>query len=290
MGEDEKLVSKTATHALYEILSAFRGIATETAPSRKLESVNAAWKQILSAEPGTVEFAHRHGEVMALWANAIDEIAYIKPERLAERLKKNSLSWWTIIVLPNHDWGSRLGGIDIQPEIIDFLATADDLLTEQFDGSPLVSAATDLEALREECQEWVSLLSDSDEITDESLRRVLQGQIEHLIWLIDNVGSFGLPRVVQQGDQVTGTLVRAGNQPEGVKKSQIVRQRIFKFIAALTLVANLVHSPQVIVDSAEHAITGAEKIVKELTDGHPGKEMPKDTSSPGENDAPTSSP
>ena len=88
MGEDEKLVAKTATHALYEVLSGFQEIAKSTS----VVSVYSVWEQILSAKPNTVEFARRHGEVMILWANAIDEIAYIKPERLAERLKNNSLS------------------------------------------------------------------------------------------------------------------------------------------------------------------------------------------------------
>jgi hypothetical protein len=156
----------------------------------------------------------------------------------------------------------------ISPTDLDMLATAADLIAAQLGGSPYVETDTDLELLHKECEGWASLIAVSDEIADDNFRQVLLAQLNHLIWLIDNAINFGLPRVVQRGDQVAGSLVRAVAYQRVIKNTSETRNRIIKFIATLTTIASLIHSSQTIFDAADHALPGAEKIINELTSGN----------------------
>lgn len=263
MGEPQELTTKASLGALYEILDRLK---------KSDSSVAEMWVQILDANWQTPEFALRHAEVVGLFSDAMIEIGNLNPESVSKRFHKYTSSWWHAIVGPTQVWDHTVASFIISDSDLDQLATASDLVVAQLGGSLLVPAVSDLALLREECEGWASLVAVSDEITDQSFRQTLLAQINHLIWLIDNAATFGLPRIVQRGDQVTGTLIRATVRQGTIKNSSGIRDRISKFITVLTLVANLIHSSQIISDTVDHALPGAEKLIRELTSGNSGNE------------------
>lgn len=255
----EAIHIKTSAIALYDILATIKD-----SPSPR--TIMEAWERCLNASRYSEEFTKRHAEVTSLLLDLQNEIASLESERLRKRLGKYSGPWWTAIVHPQRNWEQSPASELILSGDLDMLGAACDLLGSQIDESESVAGRSDLARLRAECDAWLALVADNDEIADGSFRQVLLAQINHLIWLIDNADTFGIARVIQQGDQVTGTLVRTVRQ-KTVRYTPRFRDRINGFIAALTLVANLIHSSQVIFDAADHALPDTEKIIKELTSG-----------------------
>jgi hypothetical protein len=266
MDESPKAVIRTSATALHNILADFNG-------SGQIIVINA-WAEALQAPKGTYDFAERHAEVMGLWMDVRDEIKSLTPESLRKRLERSMLSWWNAIVLPDSDWENATVRSMINPSDLDMLATVGDLVESQLGSLQSVSVDSDLNRLREECEDWLSIVGDTDEVADEAFRQTLLSQISHLIWLIDNASFFGIPRIVRSGDQITGTLIRATAGQGKIKNTSRIRGRINSFVTALTLVANLIHSSQVIYDAGDHALPAAERIIREITDGNPGDVKP----------------
>jgi hypothetical protein len=183
-------------------------------------------------------------------------------------------SWWKAIVLPPEDWDNAPPDRVISQSDLDMLANVGDLVESQLGNPRSSSAGSDLDRLRQECEVWLSIVANSDAVADEAFRQTLLAQINHLIWLIDNASLFGIPRIVHSGDEITGTLIRATAGQAKIKNTSVIRGRINSFVTALTLVANLIHSSQVVFDAADHALPAAEKIIREITDGSPGDVKP----------------
>ena len=263
MDESPKAVIRTSATALHNILETVTG-------SPQTMAIHA-WEEALQAGSGTFDFAQRHAEVMGLWTDVRDEIESLMPESVRKRLERSMRSWWHAIVLPDEDWNNTPKTRIISQSDLDMLANVGDLVESQLGGSPqAASVESDLNRLREECEAWLSIVSDTDEVADDAFRRTLLSQISHLIWLIDNAGLFGTPRIVRSGNQITGTLIRATAGQAKIKNTSRIRSRINSFVTALTLIANLIHSSQVVFDAADHALPATERIIKEITDGNPG--------------------
>lgn len=258
-GKPEKVQIKTSAIALYDILATVKNSPTDG-------PIMESWESCLGAPRNSEEFAKRHAEVVGLLLDLHSEISGLESERLRKRLEKYSNSWWAAIIHPLRNWEQTPASELIPAGDLDMLGTACDLVGPQIDGPESASAMSSLAHLRTECDAWLTLVADNEEVVDDSFRQVLLSQINHLIWLIDNANTFGVARIIQQGDQVTGTLVRTARQ-KTVRYTPRFRDRISSFIAALTLVANLIHSSQVVFDTADHALPDAEKIIKEITSG-----------------------
>ena len=263
--ESQGLEVRTVAPALYQLLNAVKS---------KDSTLADAWVAVLDASWNSLEFARRHAEVVLLWTDLPNEIATLEPESLRKRLERYMATWWTAIVQPNATWESKTADSLVSQSDLDMLAMVGDLADSRRGSVDRTSAASSLKRLREECEAWLLLVSGNDEIIDETFRRTLLAQINHLIWLIDNAGIFGVSQVVGRGDEITGTLIRATGRQGTIKNTPRFRDRLNSFITALTLVANLIHSSQVVFDAADHALSGTERIIKEITGGNQGDVKP----------------
>lgn len=261
---DDVPLSRSAASALYSIL--------ETLTNTGAANMAQAWSHVLNAEFGSYEFACRHGEVTRLWSDALDEIESLPSESARRRLLKYAISWWLAIINPKNPWESNLRPPQIIDQAnLDHLANAGELVSARLQGGTLAPAFADIAGLRAQCEEWLTLLDDTEEIGNESFRHALQSQMRHLIWLIDNVSQFGVSRVVENGDQLTGLLLRTSGTPEArVKNSKQFTSRIMKFIAAVAIVAAVVRDSQTIIKAAEHSAPAIERVVHKITDARPG--------------------
>ena len=260
MSEPDALSDRSSARALYGMLY---DLTHSDVPT-----LGQAWTGMLGAEWNTLEFAQRHAEVVNLWLDTLNEMEALTPARTRQRLFSYAFSWWSALIMTEAQWQNNVvnprAAVD-QPSL-DQLESACDLISAQLSGTAMAPATADLANLRAECEEWMSLLADAEEITDDSFRRTLQAQIGHLIWLIDNADAFGLSRVIQQGDQLTGALIRASHMPEGkIRSPERFKQRIIALVAVLAVVAGAVRDSGTVIGAAERSAPAIERVIHEIT-------------------------
>src|SRR5215831_19061917 len=244
----------TSAHALHDVLKAVREARAKT--------LAAAWSKVLHAEWKSLEFAKRHGEVVRLWCETVGQIDSLPPGQTQSRLRSYATSWWLALVVPDSPWGNNTSpAVVISEADLDHLTNTGDLIRGEFAGTAIAPTGTDLDALRVQCQEWISVLSDQTEITEEQLRLTLLGQMRHLLWLIDNARTFGVSRVVEHGDQVTGTLARtAYTRPSAIRKLDDFKRRIGQLAVALAAMTGLVAGAGTFAEVADHGLLSIEQL------------------------------
>ena len=256
--------SRSSAYALYQILDELRNAGTA--------SLTDAWSKVLEASFGSLEFAQRHGEVVRLWNDIVVNIGALAGERTRKRMLSYAATGWHALIMPNTQWqsGNSAPANVISSSDLDHLASLSDLTLAQLGGTAADPAGSDLATLREQCDEWMLLLADSDEITDESFRNTLRAQISHLLWLINNANRFGVSRVVEHGDQLTGTLIRTAYAPDvksKVKDPERFKGRIKKLVIAVALIAGIIRNSETVIGAVDHSVPAMERVVHEITDG-----------------------
>jgi len=249
------------------------GLATPTNDARALHellevvgsgdnSPTEAWAAVLDAPYGSLEYARRHAEAVALYSGTLAHLASL-PDRSRERFEKYAWSWWMGITAPMHAWGTRVDmkGV-VDPAALDQLGSVADLIESRLAGSLAVTTPdADLRDLRSVSQEWIdTLLKDSD--LAQPLRLHLLQDLHHIMWLIDHVELFGVARVAAVGQQVVGNLAVAGDTiPDANRGEWLARGK--KLVAAIVLLGGIqsgVHSTMMLTHEAGHFIA-------ELTSG-----------------------
>lgn len=192
----------TSPHQLHTLLSRVRGSESY---------YEQGWSQVLGAEWGTVEFAKRHSEVVNLLLSTIEQLDAL-PERSRDRSLRYAPSWWTAVVQPQINWTdpARPAMNLITQEMLDHLEAAADLVAGSLVGSTAAPRSTELQDIAEQCREWIGLLGDMEEAELAGpIKDRLVAQIEHLVWLIENVEIFGGARVADEASRVMGSLMQA---------------------------------------------------------------------------------
>ena len=291
MSEPTMPSGPTSAHALHNVLKAVKEARARTLP--------AAWSEVLDAKWKSLEFAKRHGEVVRLWCETVNQIDSLPPEKTRERLRSYATSWWVAIIAPDSSWSNNTSpALVISEADLDHLANTGDLIAGQLTGTAIAPAHADLDTLRAQCQEWISILSDKTEITEEQLRLTLLGQVSHLLWLIDNARTFGVSRVVEHGDQVTGALARtAYTRPSAIRRLDDFKRRIGQLAVALATVTGLLASAGTLAEVADHDMLSIERLAHDveqlphdITEGvktpGPADVRPPDIRSPGNRNGP----
>lgn len=263
VSEPEALSGQSSAYALHDVLYALKNSDVPT--------LAQAWSKVLDAQWNSFEFAQRYGEVVCLWSDTLNQISALAPERTRKRMLTYVYAWWSALIMPDAAWqNNTVNPRDaISQSDLDQLANMVDLISAQLKGTAVAPVGGDLAALRSQCEEWMSLLGDTEEITDESFRRTLQAQVGHLLWLVDNAQLFGTSRVIQHGDQLTGALIRASHMSEGrIRNPEKFKRQIIALVAALALVAGMVRDSGTVIGAAEHSVPAIEKVIQEITDGH----------------------
>lgn len=278
---DHVPLARSSASALHSIL--------ETLVSTEAPNMAVAWSRVLNEEFGSFEFCRKHGEVVRLWNDTLDEISALAPERAKSRFQSHTVFWWSAVINPKNQWEGNLQPSQLIAQTeLDHLASVGDLVSAQIQGNTRAPTAGDLAELREQCEEWLALLQDTEEIGNDSFRQTLLAQVQHLIWLIDNVDQFGVSRVVENSDTLTGTLLRTVGTPQArVKNSEQFWNRIRKLIVVVGMIAGIIHDSQTILEAAEHSMPVIEKVVHKITDARPtqnDRTFPNELTRDGGND------
>lgn len=164
---------------------------------------SAAWADVLGAACGTADFVQRYAEVWGLLSESLRLVAAL-PSASQPRYLKYSDAWLRMLATPGGNWNST--ALDINEPALDQLGALGDLAESMLFGTALVpSGGTDLDTLREQCDGWLAVVDQFDELPKPA-REELKAQLRHLLWLIDNVGTFGVSRVTQEARAMEGTL------------------------------------------------------------------------------------
>lgn len=194
----------TAAHHLHAILSRIHG--------SNATSYAAGWATALGAEWGSLEFSRKHAEIVNLLTVTVQQLDAL-PERSRNRYLRYVPSWWSSVIQPLANWtdANRPAVQIIKQDALDHLESAADIIAGTLAGSDAAPRSADLVEMKQQCGEWLDLLNGmSDLELSGPVRDQLIAQIEHLIWLIDNVEMFGGARVAGEASRVVGALAQAG--------------------------------------------------------------------------------
>lgn len=193
---------------------------------------SAAWAEVLGAAYGTADFVQRYAEVWGLLSESLRLVAAL-PSASQPRYLKYSDAWLHMLATPGGNWNST--ALDINEPALDQLGALGDLAESILFGTALVpTGGADLQALREQCAEWLTVVDEFDDLP-KAAREELKAQLRHLLWLIDNVSTFGVSRVTQEARATEGTL-RAHEERLSGDRLTGWRQKAGAFSVALVMV------------------------------------------------------
>ncbi|MFE0353213.1 hypothetical protein ACFW2I_06945 [Streptomyces nigra] len=220
------------------------------------------WALALGAEWGSMEFAKRHAEVVNLMVATIEQLNAL-PERARERTLRYINAWWNSIVQPQVNWGDTgrpAHGI-IKQDMLDHLEAAADIIAGSLVGSTAAPRGVNFDAIADQCREWLDLLQSMEESEISGpVRDGLISQIEHLIWLVENVDLFGGARVASEASRIIGTLAQASATMENANPETVSRWK--KGWLALIAVCVAFNGGVAVV---QESIDSGTAIVKEIT-------------------------
>lgn len=233
------------------------------------DTIQDGWAAVLGAHVGTVDFAQRHGEVIAL-LNGVGARLRGLPEgnRTRERCLPYIPSWYQALVYTG-PWGSSQhpARIVIDKANLDQLGTVGDLFDTLFDDERTALSDDALAQLRRNLGEWRDLLDEAD--LPRGIASQIRAQVNHIEWLLDNVGTFGSQPIVDR----TRELVGSGVSAVAVKPKLSVK--IGSALTGAVMFLGLVHQG---VDQANGILEGVQKMttyVQQIADGDfvPPKEL-----------------
>jgi hypothetical protein len=246
------------------------------------QPVQHAWADVLGCKYGTLEFALRQCEVSALLRDAL-RLVTVLSESARSRYERYSTAWWTAVVSPNMLWnggGHHSSGIISQADL-DMLGSLGEVAESRFPNTLVSPADASLSGLRDACENLLNYVGYVRSIRLET-QAVLRMQIEHLIWLIDNVDTFGTGRIVQEAQAAVTSVATAtaeaaaSSGSSDVEQQKVWRERSNAFIrkvAAFTVVGQLVFLPALTAtaDMAEQANRAIEAVA-DIANGPDGLE------------------
>ncbi|MFD3427793.1 hypothetical protein [Nocardia fluminea] len=243
--------------SLHEVL---RGVMTSGAAS-----VKKGWIAALGATPGTPEFGRRHSEVVGLYRDLYTRLAALPEDEAAARDQYLSLmgAWYDAIVFQgniNQTPASDLG----DPMVINHLIGAAQLIRSIGIATPSPSEDS-MDKLRASIRDWYELLDDT-ELPDE-LRNEIRGQVQHVEWLLTNIGTYGAQPVVAAAQDLVGSGIAAmARQPKWAKRIGAALSGVVIFLGGAE--QGVEHANGILVGVAEMQ-THLEELVhgpKELTE------------------------
>ncbi len=197
-----------------------------------------AWAEVLGAEYKAPEFVRRHLEVVGLLRSAMAFLDTL-PSATQARFERYVPWWWSSLFLPHIIWDGAQAGMTIEEPNLDALGTLGDLYEARLQGTVVVPTGEDqLSDLREQCLEWVEIIPRTPGLSA-PVAQVLVSQVRHLIWLIDNAGTFGTSRVFQESQAVVAAVATAGADVTDPGARLDWRQRVQRTAATILIAVGL---------------------------------------------------
>ena len=228
---------------------------------------------MLGAEAGSVEWAQRHAEVVGLYQALIEQVLSLpEGDRTRVRALRYAPSWYRAVVWQSH-WqhNSERPSNVLDDATLDHLGSIAEILALRFPRSAAEPTDEGIAHLRRELEEWLGVLTETSEVPSQ-VREEVAGQIQHVLWLLDNIHTFGAGPVVREARRVVGRVTEEAAKPGGIKEWTA---RIGTLIAAIALFTGVVQSTNEALEAVQDTITVVSEIVRggEEPDT-PGSERP----------------
>ncbi len=165
-----------------------------------------AWVKVFGCAVESSDFARRHAEVMGLLQASISDLRVLT-DRERERYEVYLPNWWVAIVLPRTDWAVDVKVIDGPSlHMLDSLADSVERATNWTGAS---AAVGNMSALRTAIEQAQFGLDRTASDLPATIRNQIQADLDHVMWLLDNVAAFGEARAIQAARQMTGRMTEA---------------------------------------------------------------------------------
>jgi hypothetical protein len=237
-------------------------------------TIAAAWAKYLKSDYDSDDFAYAHAEVLLLLRDAL-RYAFALPKPSRERYLKYSKAWWAACLYPAGDWQKTAPNAIISTSELDHLAGLGDVLEASLVGTMAVPRTDNLEGLKADAEGWVEVLKGTDVGIPEATRRVLRAQIDHIIWLIDSVETYGPTRVAEEAGVFATSLATATPQvPEGAARGEWTA-RAQDWVAKVSLFTVAVAGPLTLTATATaYSLGSVNDVVDQVGDLIDGPEAP----------------
>lgn len=245
--------ASTAPHQLHLLLARVRDSGEGC--------LRDGWVKALGANYGSIGFARRHAEAVALLVETIEQL-HALPDRARDRSLRYVPQWWRAVVSPDGSWVDT--GYPARNAIddasFDQLEAAADIVAANLPGSTAAPNGADLSILQEQCLEWIHILEGADgQQLAVGVKNEILGQLRHIIWLIENVELFGSARVSREASRVIGSLTQASaslgdSSPESRSRWKKAWYGLIAAFIAFTSGATVV----------QEAISAGEGVLKEI--------------------------
>lgn len=254
----------------------------ETVRSSDEPTIAAAWAKYLKSEYDSDDFAYAHAEVLLLLRDAL-RYAFALPKPSRERYLKYSKAWWAACIYPGGNWQQSAPKDLISTSELDHLASLGDVLEASLVGRMAVPKTEHLGALQADAKGWLEVLEAPDIGIPDATRRVLRAQVDHILWLIDSVETYGPTRVAEEAGVFATSLATATPQvPEGAARGEWTA-RAQAWVAKVSLFTVAISGPLAISATATaYSLQSINTVVDQVDDLINGPEAPTPVTPPTE--------
>ena len=187
-----------------------------------------AWQAVAGHDIGTSAFVRFHAEAMELLSEVSEEMRTLSPSA-EQRFSIYVADWWTALVWPRYDWAGAQSKI-IDPAPLHMLAA----LADVFEARAPLGGAQSPQTPELLTRAVTFLRAEVAKATDlpESVRDEILNDLDHVLWLLEEVDTFGVGHAVGAVEKATGrALSKAARTPSRSLKTLAVG-----LVAALALI------------------------------------------------------
>ncbi|QTI67390.1 hypothetical protein [Gordonia polyisoprenivorans] len=219
-------------------------------------TVGEGWKLTLGAEPGTAEFALRHGEAVGLMNKVLAHLTSLDPGEVESRLYLQYVPAWHGAVVFRDGWGrtDQPASKIIRLPILDHLMGLGLHMEVQRRAVYPELSDDKLENLRESLAEWRKLVEEAGLPTD--LAQQVKTLVDHIDWLLSNTETFGTEPVMENARTLFGLSVPVIRFADGKWKKTVVAA-----MAGLVLFLNPIADA---TEEANRILTNVSETVSEI--------------------------
>lgn len=259
MSAAEEDAPRGAGHSLHDLLEQVRNSGQP--------NILSAWETVLGDQATSVVWTQRHAEVVGLYQTLMQQVLGL-PERDRKRPLYYAPTWYKAVVWQTH-WQSNQEGPSkiIDDDSLNALWFVGELLVHVRPGTATLPPADAVDRLHQELLAWLDLLGETDDVP-RAIREEIAGQVQHVLWLLENINLFGAAPVVRQTREVVGRVTEtiATQNPQSSTASKW-RTRAGHLLVALGLFNGILATTNQVLDSGEQTYKTISEIVRG-GDGH----------------------
>lgn len=239
----------------------------------------AAWEGVLGVGYNTVPFIRRYTEVLNLLSETA-RLLQTLPERTQKRHTPYASEWFQALLRTQTVWSQSSATDIISVGALHNLGALGDILHNNLKGTWIVPDDSKLDDLRDACERWRSSLDDFASLPD-AVRRLIDSDLGHIIFLIGEVDKFGAARVAHEAQTLTGILAMAASQVADPTERGGFVARTKELVTKVAIFTTMVATPTAAaLTSTALVLDKVNENVDQVADLLDGPEKPGDLSPP----------